>query len=273
MAAAQSELSMDEILASIRRIIHEEEEPKETPKARADGANTVDLVEERAAQAAQKAPSKRAPKSIVKPKPAPKPEPEAAVQPEALLPDDEALEGAEPETATVQVTEATVETALEKKPELTLGDTLSASDLIVEETSKPPRIDDAAVDEPFDLVSTQDFVAAEVAAKKDEASAAALADNPIAERVAIAEQALKQEQEQETDAVVRSLMSENEADDVAAAFQALKRRVAIASQPTRTLEDMIEDLMQPMLKAWLDEHLKDIVERKVEAEIKRLTER
>ncbi|MEM9810199.1 MAG: DUF2497 domain-containing protein, partial [Pseudomonadota bacterium] len=122
---------------------------------------------------------------------------------------------------------------------------------------------------PFDPVTTQEFVAAEVAAKE----APPVLDNPIADRVASAEEALKQEQEQETDAVVRSLMNESEADNVAAAFQALKRRVTIASQPTRTLEDMIEDLMRPMLKAWLDEHLKNIVERKVQDEIKRLTER
>ncbi|MEM9810574.1 MAG: hypothetical protein AAF788_05045, partial [Pseudomonadota bacterium] len=107
MAAAQSELSMDEILASIRRIIHEEEEPKDMLKPQTNGANnTVDLGEERAAQKtppkrAVKTASKAAPKTKTasKPQPDPAPEPSEEPTPQAAEPE----QAHEPETATVQV--------------------------------------------------------------------------------------------------------------------------------------------------------------------------
>jgi hypothetical protein len=38
----------------------------------------------------------------------------------------------------------------------------------------------------------------------------------------------------------------------------------------RTLEDMVLDLMRPMLKDWLDEHLPTLVQRLVQDEIGRL---
>ena len=40
----------------------------------------------------------------------------------------------------------------------------------------------------------------------------------------------------------------------------------------RTLEDIVRDLLRPMLQAWLDEHLPAIVERLVRAEIARVVD-
>lgn len=40
-----------------------------------------------------------------------------------------------------------------------------------------------------------------------------------------------------------------------------------------TLDDLIRSLLTPMLKAWLDAHLPEIVERTAQAEIRRLTGR
>lgn len=40
--------------------------------------------------------------------------------------------------------------------------------------------------------------------------------------------------------------------------------------PGRTIEDVIRELMRPMLKAWLDEHLPRIVEARVDEEIDRI---
>ncbi|MEM9840932.1 MAG: hypothetical protein AAF830_17520, partial [Pseudomonadota bacterium] len=67
MAATQSELSMDEILASIRRIIHEEEAP--APDAPLQQNNTVALEDQRgtkpsAVQPAPEATDEDAPKPV-----------------------------------------------------------------------------------------------------------------------------------------------------------------------------------------------------------------
>jgi uncharacterized protein len=42
--------------------------------------------------------------------------------------------------------------------------------------------------------------------------------------------------------------------------------------PDRTLEDIVRDLLRPLLQTWLDEHLPDIVERLVRDEIARVVE-
>ena len=38
----------------------------------------------------------------------------------------------------------------------------------------------------------------------------------------------------------------------------------------RTLEDVVRELLRPMMKAWLDEHLPGIVEAQVAAEVERI---
>jgi len=43
--------------------------------------------------------------------------------------------------------------------------------------------------------------------------------------------------------------------------------------PGRTLEDVIRELMQPMLKAWLDDNLPAIVQARVDEEIERISKR
>jgi cell pole-organizing protein PopZ len=43
--------------------------------------------------------------------------------------------------------------------------------------------------------------------------------------------------------------------------------------PGRTLEDLIRELMQPMLKEWLDENLPAIVQARVDEEIERISRR
>jgi len=39
----------------------------------------------------------------------------------------------------------------------------------------------------------------------------------------------------------------------------------------RTLEDVVRELLRPLLKQWLDDHLPDIVEVQVQAEIERIS--
>ena len=45
----------------------------------------------------------------------------------------------------------------------------------------------------------------------------------------------------------------------------------VMSQNARTLEDLVKDMLRPMLKGWLDDNLPHMVERLVRAEIERVS--
>ena len=55
---------------------------------------------------------------------------------------------------------------------------------------------------------------------------------------------------------------------VSQAFNMLAHTVL--SNNSRTLEDLVKEMLRPMLKAWLDDNLPTIVERQVRAEIERV---
>ena len=55
----------------------------------------------------------------------------------------------------------------------------------------------------------------------------------------------------------------------AAAFEALERNILMPAEG-RTLEDVVRELLRPMMKAWLDEYLPGIVEAQVAAEVERI---
>ena len=42
-------------------------------------------------------------------------------------------------------------------------------------------------------------------------------------------------------------------------------------QNARTLEDLVREMLRPMLKSWLDDNLPSLVERIVKAEIERVS--
>jgi cell pole-organizing protein PopZ len=50
----------------------------------------------------------------------------------------------------------------------------------------------------------------------------------------------------------------------------LHRQVLMPSEG-RSLEDVTRELLRPMLKAWLDEHLAGMVQSAVEAEVERIS--
>jgi cell pole-organizing protein PopZ len=55
----------------------------------------------------------------------------------------------------------------------------------------------------------------------------------------------------------------------ASAFDALERSIMMPPGG-RTLEDVVREMLRPMLKAWLDENLPGIVEAQVAAEVERI---
>ena len=67
------------------------------------------------------------------------------------------------------------------------------------------------------------------------------------------------------------LLSPRTTAAVDTAFNSLANTVL--SQNPRTLEDLVREMLKPMLKAWLDANLPEIVERLVRAEIERVSRR
>lgn len=68
------------------------------------------------------------------------------------------------------------------------------------------------------------------------------------------------------------LVSDPTADQTASAFGHLARSIAMP-RAGRNLEDVVAELLRPLLKAWLDEHLPTIVQAKVEEEVERIARR
>ena len=199
------EPSMEEILASIRRIIADDQ----------DG-------------------SKPAPPKQVKPKPSPSPvQPEQREAPdpaEAAPAPDEGAPPAEPAASDPPA----LSDSQERQEEAALGEVgldpvdFDAADL--EEPVEPelPAAEEMNVDLEPDVVHQRD-------------------PEPVAED---------------------HLLSRVTDQSVSHAFKMLTHTVL--SHNARTLEDLVKDMLRPMLKSWLDENLPIIVERLVRAEIERV---
>jgi cell pole-organizing protein PopZ len=67
----------------------------------------------------------------------------------------------------------------------------------------------------------------------------------------------------------RALMSSATAAAVDSAFNSLAHTVL--GNNARTLEDLVKEMLRPMLKSWLDDNLPGLVERIVRAEIERVS--
>ena len=67
----------------------------------------------------------------------------------------------------------------------------------------------------------------------------------------------------------RPLMSAATTAAVDSAFNTLAHTVLV--QNARTLEDLVKEMLQPLLKSWLDDNLPGLVERLVRSEIERVS--
>ena len=65
------------------------------------------------------------------------------------------------------------------------------------------------------------------------------------------------------------LLSAEATAAVNSAFGTLAHTVLV--QNARTLEDLVREMLRPMLKTWLDDNLPNLVERLVRAEIERVS--
>ncbi len=209
MANAQPEPSMEEILASIRRIISEDEDGGDGDMPDAPRALQPEEVSEPSAPVAQSAPPA---------KPAAKPE----AKPLAL------------KSAAQSVT-------------------------------KPIALAEAAR---ADSAGARGSSANDVAAptmKKDEDGAGPRLTTEDVEMVKNNLAANVQDE--------RGFVDEVSAASASHAFQSLSQSVRVTDAPGRTLEDMVVEIITPLVKQWLDENLPAIVEEKVQLEVERIARR
>ncbi len=67
----------------------------------------------------------------------------------------------------------------------------------------------------------------------------------------------------------QAILSQSTVSAVESAFNTLANTVL--SNNARTLEDLVKEMLRPMLKSWLDDNLPGLVERIVKAEIERVS--
>lgn len=240
--AKVQEPSMEEILASIRRIIADDE--GKTPAAEKPAAAPAPPKAEKPAAPATKPPAMKdiPPSKIPAAAKAPAP---AAPAPAAAASNnqddiDALLAGLDETTSSEEVSPA------QPEPEvLELTD-----DMAVAPPISAPNTSSAS----FRKVEPQDDVEFIDPASRTAAPKAAPAYEPRPAFEAAARQAI---------------LSQNTVTSVESAFNALANTVL--SNNARTLEDLVKEMLRPMLKAWLDDNLPALVERIVKAEIERVS--
>ena len=242
---AQQEPSMEEILASIRRIISEDGD-EETAAAPEEAAAEVD-----------------APEALADPKPEP-----------------------EPEVAEVAEEEEVLELTDEEEV-LELTDEVQDDGTVVNLNTGEEVPEDDARDEVFEEPQAEDeeeieleMVDSDEPTEEPEENIAEPEPEPEPQPEAEPEPVSIAEPEP-VDALAAEaadrLVSENPAMNSVASLSALAaavdthRRAVDPSIGPRTIEDLVKDVMRPMIREWLDDNLPSLVERMVGREIERLT--
>lgn len=225
-AAASAEPSMEEILASIRRIIADEPDGKDAPAPKP-------------AQA----------------KAAPKPEVETMAKP--------ALEEEHVSEDDLDKLFGSASSAMDDEPEIDVDDADDEGEVL--DLAEVAMVDE---DDQIEMVEGLDDDEAEVAFAEPEpepvkpAAKAAKASAPKARPAPV-------EDADDAGDFEDKLVSAAASATVQSAFGQLSHTVLAAN--ARTLDDLVKDMLRPMLRSWLDENLPVIVERLVRAEIERVS--
>ena len=257
-AAKSHEPSMEEILASIRRIIADDD-VKPEPAAAAP-APAPPQPKAPAASAAPKpaaAPKPVPPPAAKVPPPKPAPPPPPAPAPAAAEPNnqddiDALLAGLDADTS-----EDEVRGSAEPAPA-----PAAAEDDVLELTEQMA----VAEEEPqsFKTIQPHDDI------EFSEAAEPKSMEPRLQERsrVAVAPP-VRSFEESEPVQLQQPLMSQHTATAVNSAFNTLAQTVL--SSNARTLEDLVKEMLRPMLRSWLDDNLPGLVEKIVRAEIERVS--
>ena len=238
--AKVQEPSMEEILASIRRIISDDEakpvaaDKPSGPAAPAKPEKPVPPPAAKAPASDAASPAPAVPKAVSPPPPAPRVAPTPApAQVETNSQDDidALLNGLDEATTPEEIRSASSD-----------GDVLELTDEMA--LSDPPRPAFKKVEPADDL----EFAEAGRAVPRP----------PLFETPAV-----------ESPVAVQQILSRSTVSAVESAFNSLAHTVL--SQNARTLEDLVKEMLRPMLKSWLDDNLPGLVERIVKAEIERVS--
>lgn len=73
--------------------------------------------------------------------------------------------------------------------------------------------------------------------------------------------------------IEEEILDQTTAEAASMAFKNLSQSVRVSEGPGRTLEDIVVEMLRPMVKDWLDANLPGIVEEKVEEEVQRVARR
>lgn len=256
MASAQSEPSMDDILASIRRIISEEDDAPEAGNGR---LHTLHLSEDDAvdADSAQAAPA------------AAEPVPGSVLDNAKSAPNEAAVESAVSEAAAWADSSA---------PTLTSSQAVDAATAALAAVRNLDPVGDVARGaddaDPLDSYTPPTPASPTPAALPNGAStvgAGSVAASSAAVEAAVAQAAEGATPQQR--AALEELVSAHAAREAAESFGALQENVRISSSSGNTIEDVVTAMLKPMVKTWLDTNLPRIVEEKVEEEVRRIARR
>ena len=238
--AKSQEPSMEEILASIRRIIADDDANKTAPRP-AEPPQT-------AAAAAPAAAARPAP-----PPQAPPPTPPRVTPPEPSL--AEAI-AADPEPMADEDDEA--------------ADILDLTEQMAAPMPAAPAPNPASqfrtIDGSFDVGYEEERPAPQMPMSAPQMSAPQMSAPQMPEAGAPSP---SEDNPYRGDGRSNQLLSNVTSAAVDSAFNTLAQTVLV--QNARTLEDLVREMLRPMLKAWLDDNLPGMVERLVRAEIERVS--
>jgi cell pole-organizing protein PopZ len=244
--AKVQEPSMEEILASIRRIIADDEAK---PPVAEKPASPAPPAKPAAPPPAAKAPVMNdippsnipaAKAAAAKPAPAPPPVKPAAPAPAASNSQDDI------DAMLAGLDEATSEAEI--RPPQPDGEVFELTDDMA--LPEPPPSPKPA----FQKVEPQDDLEFTEAAARPPAHRQPAFEPPAFESPAPPQQ---------------QILSRSTVSAVESAFNSLANTVL--SNNARTLEDLVKEMLRPMLKGWLDDNLPGLVERIVKAEIERVS--
>jgi uncharacterized protein len=255
--AKVQEPSMEEILASIRRIIADDE--AKPPAAEKTAAAAPPAKTEKLEKPAPVTPAPRPntnelqPPASRTPPPAAKPAPPPVKPPTVAAPPPAAAPAPPPAVSNSQ-------------------DDIDALLNGLDEATSPEEIRPAVPEaEVFDLTDEM-AVAAPDPARSSFQRVEPEDDLEFAE--AVAEKSPPRQPAFEPPPLMNSspaqqFLSRSTASAVESAFNTLAHTVL--SNNARTLEDLVKEMLRPMLKSWLDDNLPGLVERIVKAEIERVS--
>ena len=252
-AAKSHEPSMEEILASIRRIIADDDVKPEAAAAPAPAPPPKAAAVSAVPKPAPAPPPKPAPAPAAK-APEPKPAPAPAAPPAAAASNgqddiDALLAGLDADTSEEEV-RGTAEPAAAQAEE----DVLELTEQMEVAEEEPQSF--KAIQSPHD-----DIEFSEAAEKPAEPRAR--------ERPHVPAPPVRAFEESEPVEPQQPLMSAQTATVVNSAFNSLAQTVL--SSNARTLEDLVKEMLRPMLRSWLDDNLPGLVEKIVRAEIERVS--